>query len=50
MNNITEITKRDIFELFINGYIEIGFQANITIIYFYYGRLTEIEFLSKLYP
>jgi hypothetical protein len=51
MNNITEITKRDIFDLFINGYIEeYAFGANDKKIYYYYGRLDEIEFLNKLYP
>jgi hypothetical protein len=52
MNNITEITKRDIFELLINGYTEYGFLFDSTtkITYLYYGRLTEIEFLNKLYP
>ncbi|MDR0970609.1 MAG: hypothetical protein LBM67_08760 [Lentimicrobiaceae bacterium] len=52
MNNITEITRRDIFDLFNNGYVEydiIGNKQNI-IIYHYYGRLTEIEFLKKIHP
>jgi len=51
MNKITDITKRDIFELFINGYKEIDFILPEKIIYYYYyGRLDEIDFLSKLYP
>ena len=52
MNKITEITKRDIFELFINGYNETIFSLTekYPIKYYYYGRLDEIEFLCKLYP
>jgi hypothetical protein len=52
MNNITEITKRDIFDLFTKGYREntffLDYKINIT--YSYYGRLSEIKFLEKLYP
>jgi len=52
MKNITELTKRSIFELFKNGYThyEYFLNENILIKYPYYGRLTEIEFLKKLYP
>jgi hypothetical protein len=52
MNNITEITKRDIFELFKNGYTEtdIFSDKKNQIKYLYYGRLNEMEFLNKLYP
>ncbi len=50
MNNITEITKRDIFELFQKGYIEsCGLLDDQHISYPYYGRLSEIDFLKKLY-
>jgi hypothetical protein len=52
MNIITKITRQDIFDLFKNGYVEydfIGNKQNI-IFYCYYGRLTEIDFLKKLYP
>lgn len=52
MNNITEITKRSIFELFKNGYTQYDhfFNRNTHFAYHYYGRLSEIEFLKKLYP
>jgi hypothetical protein len=53
MNKITEITRRDIFELFKNGRsIEWDFFGNeINRAYYrYHGRLSEIEFLKKLYP
>ena len=52
MNNITELTKRDIYELLKNGYAEqvsfSNYERRIT--YCYYGRLEEIDFLRKLYP
>ena len=51
MNNITEITKRDIFELFRTGYVENNWLlGDEKCFYPYHGRLTEIEFLKKLYP
>ena len=52
MNNITELTKRDIFELLKNGYTEHVSFSNYErhINYCYYGRLEEIDFLRKLYP
>ena len=50
MNNITEITKRDIFDLFQKGYIEsCGFLDDQHVSYPYHGRLSEIDFLKKLY-
>lgn len=50
MNNITEITKRDIFDLFQKGYIEYSWLLDDQrISYPYYGRLSEIDFLKKLY-
>ena len=47
MNNITGITKRDIFDLFFKGLnIDILWDTQ-KIIYPYYGRLSELEiFLS----
>lgn len=50
MRNITEITRRDIFDLFQHGYVEesIWFDDR-NINYCYFGRLSEIEFLKKLY-
>src|SRR5674476_776495 len=52
MNNISEITRRDIYELFCDGYKDpYNFlNENEQICYYYYGRLTEIDFLKKLYP
>lgn len=49
LNRITEITKRDIYELFRDGYIVEDFFASEKIEYPYYGRLEEIEFLERLY-
>lgn len=50
MRNITEITRRDIIELFQNGYVEESMWFDDKhIIYYYWGRLSEIEFLKKLY-
>ena len=48
MRNITEITKRDIFDILTNGieYVD-AFCETITEFYPYYGRLEEIEFLKK---
>lgn len=49
MNRISEITKRDIFDLFQNGIdIDIFFETE-KVIYPYFGRLEEIEFLKRLY-
>ena len=52
MNNITRITKNSIYELFRNGYTEYEYfsNSNKQLVYPYYGRLEEIEFLKKLYP
>jgi hypothetical protein len=52
MNKITEITKRDIFELFKGGYTKTDYflDENSQIEYNYYGRLEEMDFLNKLYP
>lgn len=49
MNRITEITKRDVYELFRDGYIEEDFFTTERVEYPYYGRLEEIEFLERLY-
>lgn len=51
MNKITEITRRDIYDLFCNGIdIDIGlfFEEN-RVKYSYYGRLKEIDFLNRIY-
>lgn len=51
MNKISEITRRDIYDLFRNGLeISSGFLGDEKIIYHYYGRLSEIAFLRRLYP
>lgn len=50
MHNITEITRRDIFDLFQKGYVEDSWLLdNQHIAYPYHGRLSEIDFLKKLY-
>ena len=52
MKNITAITKRNIFDFFKNGYIIDSwmYENPHLVTYKYHGRLTEIEFLKKLYP
>lgn len=49
MKRISEITKRDILDLFQNGLDIINFLDTETITYLYFGRLEEIEFLKRLY-
>ena len=49
MNCITEITKRDILDLFQNGLEIDEFFQTRTVTYNYYGRLEEIDFLKRLY-
>lgn len=50
MRNITEITRRDIFDLFQKGYVEHNWLLDDQhISYPYHGRLSEIDFLMKLY-
>jgi len=49
-NRISGITKREIFEVFKCGiHINDSFYEE-TIVYPYYGILSELDFLSKLYP
>ena len=49
MKRITEITKRDILDLFRNG-LEINeFFDTKTVIYHYFGRIEEIAFLKRMY-
>ena len=52
MNKITEITRRDIANLFRDGYAQYDFLGNpqSNVFYPYCGRLTEIDFLKKIYP
>lgn len=49
MNRITKITKRDIIDLFRNGFGTDDFFESNTIKYFYWGRFEEIDFLKRLY-
>ncbi|WP_346889650.1 hypothetical protein [Clostridium sp. UBA1056] len=49
MNRITEITKRDILDLFRNGLEIYELFETKTAIYHYFGRLEEINFLKRLY-
>ena len=49
MKHISEITKRDILDLFRNG-LEINeFFDTKTVIYHYFGRIEEIAFLKRIY-
>lgn len=51
IRNISEVTKREIFVLFCEGYtISSWIEENTTVFYRYFGCLTEIEFLKKIYP
>lgn len=49
MNRITEITKRDILDLFRNGLEIDEFFETKTVKYYYFGRLKEIDFLKRIY-
>lgn len=49
MNYITNVTKRDIIDLFNKGIDENPFWGNERTFYRYYGRLEELDFLGRLY-
>lgn len=49
MNRITEITKRDILDLFRNGLEIDEFFETKTVKYYYFGRFEEIDFLKRIY-
>jgi len=49
VNRISEITKRDILDLFKNGIDIPDFWDTQRVTYNYFGRLEEIEFLQRLY-
>ncbi len=49
MKRITEITRRDIFELFINGMDWENGIETVEIRFDWHGRLSQKEFLSRLY-
>ncbi len=49
MHHISEITKRDILDLFKNG-VDVGWLDTDLRAYPYHGRLSEIDFLNRLYP
>jgi len=51
IKNISEVIRRDIFTLFREGYVDTSpLGMDTKIFYPYYGCLTELEFLRKLYP
>ena len=49
LNRLTEITKRDIYELFRDGCTVEDLFHTENVQYPYYGRLEEIDFLERLY-
>ena len=50
MNKITEVTKRDIRDVFCGGFDVLELFETKKATYIYYGRLTEVDFLKKIYP
>lgn len=50
MGNISGITRRDIFDIFINGIYEDFFWGKEKIYYPYYGYREIVDFLKRLYP
>lgn len=49
MQKITEVTKRDIYKLFRYGIDVVDFFEARTITYNYYGSLSELNFLKRIY-
>lgn len=49
LKRITEVTRRDILEIFRNGLEIDDFFETRTVTYCYYGRLAEIDFLKRIY-
>lgn len=49
VNRISEITKRDILDLFHNGIDIDDFFETKKVTYPYFGRIGEIEFIKRLY-
>lgn len=50
MTRITEVTRRDIKEIFSTGItIDIFFDSTITYRYYFCGRLSEVDFLKRLF-
>ncbi|MBF8154458.1 hypothetical protein ITJ88_14330 [Exiguobacterium sp. TBG-PICH-001] len=49
MNRISELTKRDIFDLFQNGITISEFFETKQIVYPYFGRIEELDFLKRIY-
>ena len=49
MRQITEVTRRDIFALFLHGLDIEEFLEIKRIHYEYYGKLSEINFLKRIY-
>lgn len=48
-NKISNITKRDIFDIFKDGIDVPDLWDTKRVTYYYYGRLEEIDFLKRLY-
>ena len=49
MNRVSEITKRDILDLFRDGIVRTNWLEHEELSYLYFGRLEEIKFLERLY-
>ncbi|MDT2822951.1 hypothetical protein P7H74_14440 [Enterococcus devriesei] len=49
MNRISEITKRDILDLFRDGIVRTSWLEHEELSYQYFGRFEEIKFLERLY-
>ena len=49
LNKITDVTRRDIFDLFKKGITEDNWLTTETIYYPYYGRFEIVDFLKRLY-
>lgn len=50
IKHISEVTRRDIFALFCDGYTTSSWiEGNVKVFYPYHGNLSEIDFLSKIY-
>ncbi len=47
---ITDLTRKDIFKILVNGVNVDYFSETVNYFYPYYGILEEVEFLNRLYP
>ena len=50
MNKITSLTRRDIVDLLTNGYDVEDFITTHHYCFYFWGRMTTVEFLNRLYP